>query len=457
MSDTPPNMVLYDSSFRRVMDALLPYVEGLEAMLLQSSLVTGYGLKPEVSAALDGEMSAMLRRHVSLTVLRSGGIFFTPDNLADDLVSRVMDDLPPHMAFDPACGSGNLLLALAKRLPVAKSPVDTLVEWGNRLRGMDTQEILVRAARARLALLACVRTGKCLSARNISELPDLLPHLHVGDSLSAEWPHGTAYVMNPPFNVLKLRRRQVLWASGSVSAAALFVDRALTFAQPGDHIVALLPDVLRSGTRYEKWRRSIDQKAQAVTISVKGLFGNTADVDVFVLEAIASHSRTGDQGSTNWHGLEDTSESPTPRVGDMFTVRVGPVVPHRDKLEGPVHPYLDVHDARPWETMRVESQHRAFSGTVFKPPFVAIRRTSRPGSAHRAVATLVVGDDSIAVENHLIVALPKNGGERACLELLRVLCQENTTDWLDDRIRCRHLTTKAVADIPWQRIVETML
>lgn len=438
------------------MDALLPYVEGLEAMLLQSSLVTDYGPKPAVIAALDGEMSEMMRKHVSLTVLRSGGIFFTPDSLADDLISRAVGDSPASIAFDPACGSGNLLLALAKRLPVENSPIDTLVEWGNHLRGMDTQEVLVRAARARLALLACIRTGQSLSARNISELPDLLPHLHVGDSLSAEWPQNATYIMNPPFNVLKLRRRQVTWASGSASAAALFVDRALTLAQPGNQIVALLPDVLRSGTRYEKWRRSIDQKTQELNISVKGHFGNTADVDVFVLEAKAAHSRTDGEVSTNWQGLENTSETLQPRVGEMFTIRVGPVVPHRDKVTGPSYPYLDVHDARPWETMTVESRRRAFSGTVFKPPFVVIRRTSRPGSAPRAVATLIVGEDSIAVENHLIVALPKFGGERACQDLLSVLCQETTTDWLDNRIRCRHLTTKAVADIPWPRTVEAM-
>lgn len=51
---------------------------------------------------------------------------------------------------------------------------------------------------------------------------------------------------------------------------------------------------------------------------------------------------------------------------------------------------------------------RQLAGTVFAPPFVAVRRTSGPRDRSRA-----------------------------------------TDAWLNRRIRCRHLTTSAVAGIPW--------
>jgi hypothetical protein len=38
---------------------------------------------------------------------------------------------------------------------------------------------------------------------------------------------------------------------------------------------------------------------------------------------------------------------------------------------------------------------------------------------------------------------------RDCEKLVQVLRRESTTEWLNERIRCRHLTVSAVADIPW--------
>jgi len=38
---------------------------------------------------------------------------------------------------------------------------------------------------------------------------------------------------------------------------------------------------------------------------------------------------------------------------------------------------------------------------------------------------------------------------KACRELLRSLKDERTTHWLDERIRCRHLTVAALDELPW--------
>lgn len=72
-----------------------------------------------------------------------------------------------------------------------------------------------------------------------------------------------------------------------------------------------------------------------------------------------------------------------------------------------------------------------------------------PRDRHRAVATIVLGRRAVAVENHVIVCLPGDGTIERCRALLARLHSGNTDGWLNRRIRCRHLTTSAVAGIPW--------
>jgi hypothetical protein len=58
----------------------------------------------------------------------------------------------------------------------------------------------------------------------------------------------------------------------------------------------------------------------------------------------------------------------------------------------------------------------------------------------------------VAVENHLIVFLPKNNKLSECKRLLRVLKSRKTDQWLNNRIRCRHLTVRSLNELPWWRI-----
>jgi hypothetical protein len=77
-----------------------------------------------------------------------------------------------------------------------------------------------------------------------------------------------------------------------------------------------------------------------------------------------------------------------------------------------------------------------------------VRRTSSPSDPHRAVATVVLGKRPVAVENHLIVLLPKNKTLRACRQAMRLLRDDSTDKRLDRTMRCRHLTVEAVASLP---------
>lgn len=61
----------------------------------------------------------------------------------------------------------------------------------------------------------------------------------------------------------------------------------------------------------------------------------------------------------------------------------------------------------------------------------------------------MTGVQPLAVDNHLITAKPQNGGEVECKRLLEVLESPEVSRWLDERIRCRHLTVGVVRSLPW--------
>ena len=54
----------------------------------------------------------------------------------------------------------------------------------------------------------------------------------------------------------------------------------------------------------------------------------------------------------------------------------------------------------------------------------------------------------MAVENHLLVALPKDGTLGSCKMLLRELQKDATNAWFNSESRCRHLTVGAVKELP---------
>jgi hypothetical protein len=210
------------------------------------------------------------------------------------------------------------------------------------------------------------------------------------------------------------------WAAGKIQIAGWFLEKLLRTAPEGQHVVAVLPDVLRSGTRYRKWRDMLSRLCVSIDIELAGRFDTNTDVDVFILYAVA----------------------------DFFDVHVGSVVPHRDSLEGPSYPYIHARIAPAWQTIDHVSEERPYRGTVFPPPFVVVHRTSSPSDKNRCVATIVNEKREVAVENHLLVLLPHDKSLQSCKHLLEVLKSPQSSEWLNERIRCRHLTVEALRELP---------
>ena len=412
-------------------------------MELEELALTGSSRPGDISRNLDGRAFEQVRSSLGTERLRRHGVFFTSAALAEAALEPALSTVgPKSIVYDPACGAGDLLICVARLLPVKKALASTLGLWGQVLAGTDLFPDFIAIARLRLALLAISRGSKA-EADDLRSLSRLLPMLRVGDALTLRAPFRRAshVVMNPPYT-RGIARYEYTWRTGSVSQAAEFVFHAARNSTPGTVISGVLPEVLRTGSSYRAWREATTSMASVSHVQSHGLFGTACDIDVFSAHFICDPGRAS---VSDWTA---PSAMPARTVGDAFDVSTGSVVPHRDQEDGPVQAYLDARNTPPWATVHRAPARRAFSCTSFYPPFIALRRTSRPGDKHRAVGTIVSGKRPVLVENHLLVVSPHSGTLKACKELLASLKRPETTNWLNVHCRCRHLTVGAVARLP---------
>ncbi|HUU28965.1 MAG TPA: N-6 DNA methylase [archaeon] len=400
-----------------------------------------------IAHALDGQPSKELRRLVPLDNIRSTGAFFTSSTLAEHALLPVLQNISKDAIFlDPASGAGDLLIACAKHLPKDSNLTDTLHKWGKRLFGCETQKEFVKACKLRLMLAAIQRVAKN-NITSLSELDRFLPGIKCQSGLdnSEIFKVVNHIVINPPFKLVE-SPQECQWANGSVNYAAVFMHHCIFNAEPGTHVVAILPEVLRSGARYSKWRKFVESKCFINRVELFGQFDKWADVDVFILDA-KIRNRRSNRINSDW-GYPQSKAKKT--IKDFFKVSVGSVVPHRDEKKGNWFPYISARDIPAWDTVTEINKRLRFLGTTFTPPFVVVRRTSRPSDKYRAVGTIIENQRSIAVENHLIVLEPRDGTVSSCKKLIKILKKTETNEWLNKRICCRHLTVSAISDIPWE-------
>ncbi len=398
-----------------------------------------------VECALDGQANAELCRLVAKPQRYRDGAYFTGTKMASSAAGYLKDVLRNGgTVCDPACGAGNLLLACAKHLPLSSSLSRTIASWEKSLIGRDLHSEFIEAARVRLALLAVQRATR--TVRRVPDVSALFPDVAQGCGLNCEETLAAcnAIILNPPFNSVKAPEG-CEWGHGKVNQSAVFMEHCIQHAGPETKLAAILPDVLRSGSRYSKWRRLIARETTIERIELLERFDRNTDVHVFVLGLKKRREKIRSTPG-DWPALS-AFEGRT--VGDLFSISVGPVVDYRDEHRGPWCPFLVARDLAKWSVVRRQTSSRRFAGTTAEAPFVVIRRTSRPEDLHRAVGTIISGKQEWAVENHLLVARPADGTVSSCRKLLAMLKSPNTTRWLNERIRCRHLTVSAVRSIPW--------
>lgn len=420
-----------------------PFVRSLRT--LADRAVRGVHDSADVASVLDGAASRALMSLVRRSVRRDAGAYFT-SSMWRRQIAQLLPPQPDGVWLDPACGAGDLLLCIAERLPIQPSLRDTVKDWGARLHGTDLEEEFVEAARMRLLVCAASRFRENYPDAPIEKIDKkkVFPHVRVEDGLEAlsrkERPEGI--IMNPPF-VTQKAPSGTDWGSGGVSAAAVFLDVALSH-NPGSKVLALLPDVLRTGTRYARLRHYIERRLVSGRVAATGIFGPEADIDVFVLAAQTAESPSSLK--VVWWPQPPPDTRP---LSDLADVAVGAVVDNRDHHVGVDRPYLTARELGRQQTVTSISRRRASDKTAETSPFIVLRRTSRPEVSGRPLApALVVMDEPVAVDNHLIVIRPHDGSEAGCRRIIAALTSADVSRWIDERIRCRHLTTRAVSEIP---------
>jgi hypothetical protein len=397
-------------------------------------------------AALNGEANNEIRKVISIDVQRKFGAFFTDSILSERLLIQSKKNAFNNIYYDPSCGMGDLLLPVAKCLPLGQTFGDTLNYWGQHLTGTDLHPEFIEGAKARLILIARLRHG--IDKIDHLDWNNCFPNIRVADGLieSDSYEHASIVLLNPPFGIVRPPEK-CDWARGHISESATFVITALERCKPGVEIRAILPDVLRSGSLSQRWKNKVSQLSEVKFIEPYGRFNKIADVDVFVLFLLRRHKISVHK---NWQWPQgDQIASKT--IGNYFNIHVGRVVPHRDKNSGAQNIYIHSRSVPPWTILTKFTETRKHSGKAFLPPFVVIRRTSSPTDQFRATATVISGKSPIFVENHLIVCEPKDRKLATCKKLIQKLKTEKVNSYLNIRIRCRHLTVDAVSSIPYSQ------
>jgi hypothetical protein len=391
---------------------------------------------------VDGLAAEEVRRHVSLKTRRRHGIFFTNSELAQTVFKKLKPKFNAQsIIYDPACGAGNLIIAVANFIHDKKITLND----GEHFYGTDIHSEFVEASKLRCTINQLLALPQDLKTPSIVDPNFSFAQLD-GLESNGFYNRATDIIVNPPYSLISTKDK-LSWSKGKVSAAALFIDKIIQHVKPGTNIYAVLPDVLRSGSRYEKWRQMIQEKCITGPAHLLGQFDEHADVDVFAIKLIKRKNKISvSQPKRNFKSKEHPKT-----IEDLFDVCVGPVVDNRDPKKGKKLKYIISKGLKGWTKQTDVKLKRKHQGKSFKSPFVVVKRTSRMGDSERAIATIINIPQPVFVDNHLIILNPRSDTLKTCKKILEILKDKKTDRWLNKKIRCRHLTVKIVCKIPiWE-------
>lgn len=318
-------------------------------------------------------MSKETDRQVSKAARKAAGVFYTPDHIVSYILERTLSthDIvknPAPRVLDPACGSGNFLVAaydllmgmFIEKLAVLRQNyakhhytikngqrevvIDGAAYWcqenlhyhiiGNCLYGADVDAEAVSIAAARL-------TGTNQSR--------LTPNLVVGDSL-LKWEDSTAQswgreidpglrqkladfwsrsydfiVGNPPYVSFGLNRVAKIAGAQSdylrvnyphsaqykLSYYAMFIERSILALKPGGYLGFITPDSYLLGRYYSKIRQYILEtcKIEELTLAASSVFsGVLVGIPAITILRKKDRTRPSEMAAIRVNKLNDAGE-----------------------------------------------------------------------------------------------------------------------------------------------------
>lgn len=378
--------------------------------------------------------------------MRENGTFFTDDEVCDCLFSRITSY--DGSVYDPAAGCGDLILRYLERVELSGGFDSQIKQIARRVHACEIKSSFVRLMRLRLWLYIYWRVyGEVLLSDikfpSTRSLANIFPGIVVGDGLKLNAGlNPDLILMNPPFQQVA-SKGQYEWSSGRVSLAAIFVD-VMTKMFPRSRILAVLPDVIRAGTRYRSFRRRF--QLEQCACDVFGRFDRKTDVDVFTVD-FGCVSRCCE--------AQEPKETDVEVISDSFEVHVGSVVLFRDELMGEKLPFLCAESIPAGATKKkIENQLNSLHNPV-KGPIVVVRRTSSPSDRIRCASSVVASTAKFHIDNHLMWLKPKGivgfaKELQSCQRLHRYFQSSDCTSLVNERIRCRHLTVSVISNLPYK-------
>ncbi len=401
-------------------------------------ILKNYGGSKEVIETLEDHFFSDLYLNGDKEKMSESGVYFSGKSLAKDLVEfSGIDFKEMKVIYDPACGAGDLLGASIENWRVSESLSKTLKAWEGFIYGSDINKDFVLAAKLRIVLVA-IKLGARIDF-NLREIEKkYLRNIVLEDSFNSDRGFKVAdiVIMNPPFHASEAEGSSI-YKKGKVNSAAFFLERAADKTKEDCSLIAILPDVIRSGTRYGPVRALVNAKWGGELLS-RGRFNRFADVDVFFMHGSPLVPK----------GVFWEPERSAKVVDDICSVNVGSVVPHRHLEEGTEVAFVCAKTTRVGQIKKRIVTKRRFEGRLFYPPFVVVRRTSSPRDKLRAASSVILGDRPVAVENHLLVVKPKSNSSEECIKIMNYFHSSLVNRYLNEVICCRHLTVNSIKNIP---------
>jgi N-6 DNA Methylase/TaqI-like C-terminal specificity domain len=198
---------------------------------------------------LAGDQIAWYETSLPLMERKKRGHFSTPSPLVEKILDACGyapdNDLTQVRVLDPACGSGNFLVAAARRLLAFStrstlSLKETAFLLQRNLWGIDPDPIS--------CFLAEMHLRTVIQSDASSSIPRTSLHIHQADSLTLHWePTVDLFIANPPYLAAKnndLSGYYFAQQRGQADSYLLFLNLALQVVRPGGWIGLVLPDPL---------------------------------------------------------------------------------------------------------------------------------------------------------------------------------------------------------------------
>ncbi len=255
---------------------------------------------------VDGDLLGYVHQELQARQTRKKhGRYFTPRDIVDYIVSRALAAGavgPPQRILDPACGSGQFLIAAyallsgtgGRRFGKRQNAEDII---RHRLHGIDIDPVAASICRWNLSRVSGVGEDKITNIYNINYLfNDLLP------GPLAETSGLTTVIGNPPWgsrlsaDEKRAARARFSSAESGINSFTLFIERTNEILRPGGVMAFLLPEAYLNIGAHSVSRRRVLNHMRILDIAswgerFRGVFAPAVSFIAAREDSVAARSR----------------------------------------------------------------------------------------------------------------------------------------------------------------------